>query len=107
MPQRHADINWKEQVREAIRERRFELWFQPIMQVSTGKITSHEALVRLRDGKGTVIPPDLFLPAANRFRITPKIDQYVMQEAARFLAIDPRCGVDQSFRALARGTEAG
>jgi len=57
----------------------FELYAQsitPVQQPSEG--ISYEILLRLQDGKGNLVYPDLFLPAANRFQLMIKIDILVL-----------------------------
>jgi len=85
----HADANWKERIKEALQERWFELWFQPVVDVVTNEIAYHETLIRLRDSNGEIIMPSAFLPSAERFKISPVIDRYVIKYAARYLAADP------------------
>jgi len=87
--QMHADANWKERIKEALLERWFELWFQPVMDLSTNEIAYHETLIRLREPDGEIIMPSAFLPSAERFKIIPVIDRYVIKYAARYLAADP------------------
>jgi diguanylate cyclase (GGDEF)-like protein/PAS domain S-box-containing protein len=48
----------------ALVENRLEVHAQPIVDVSTGVVASAEALVRLRDLDGTLLPPGQFIPVA-------------------------------------------
>jgi diguanylate cyclase (GGDEF)-like protein/PAS domain S-box-containing protein len=86
--QMHADANWKERIKEALQERLFELWFQPVMNLATHEITYHETLIRLREPSGELVMPMAFLPSAERFKIITHIDRYVIKYAARYLMAD-------------------
>jgi PAS domain S-box-containing protein len=81
-------LTWVGRIREALDERRFVLYAQPIMEISSGAVTQHELLIRMVDRDGRVIEPNLFLPAAERFGLIEEIDQWVIGEAARLTAED-------------------
>ncbi len=48
-------------------------------------VTQHELLIRMVDRDGTVIAPNRFLPAAERFGLIEEIDDWVIGEAARLV----------------------
>lgn len=50
-------------VRRAISEDRLVLWYQPKVEVSTGRLCGAEALVRLEDREFGLIAPGAFLPS--------------------------------------------
>lgn len=50
----------------AITENRFEVYYQPIYSLKEKCVVSLEALVRLKDEKLGVIPPDEFIPLAEQ-----------------------------------------
>ncbi len=66
------DLDRRVQLRVAMREtlvkglaeNRIEVHAQPVVDVATGRTTGAEALVRLRDLDGTVLPPAAFIPVA-------------------------------------------
>ena len=60
-----------------------ELYFQPINQPDTRKILGFEALLRLRDEEGTMIPPDHFIPTAERLGLIKDIGKWVLCEALK------------------------
>jgi EAL domain-containing protein (putative c-di-GMP-specific phosphodiesterase class I) len=47
----------------ALRDGRFDVWFQPIMDLRTGHIAGAEALIRMIDDDGTVRAAGSFVPA--------------------------------------------
>ncbi|MGD0473152.1 MAG: EAL domain-containing protein [Candidatus Velthaea sp.] len=79
-----------ERLRNALRDDAFVLYQQPIMNLAHGAIDRCEVLLRLRDGDGTVITPDAFLPVAERFGLMQQIDRWVIREAIRFVAVEHR-----------------
>ena len=58
---------------------RFELFAQDIvpLQIETDKI-SYEILLRMWDSNGDFLPPDTFLPTAERYQLMVDIDIYVL-----------------------------
>ena len=44
----------------------FEVWYQPVKCLSTGKFCSLEALLRLREPDGSLISPAEFIPLAEQ-----------------------------------------
>ncbi|WP_019557327.1 putative bifunctional diguanylate cyclase/phosphodiesterase [Thiomicrorhabdus arctica] len=58
---------------------RFELFAQAIvpLQTESTKI-GYEILLRLWDNKGNFIPPDFFLPTAERYQMMAEIDMFVL-----------------------------
>jgi len=68
---------------EALQEQRFELFGQPIIDVATGAVVSHELLLRMRERDGGLRLPGMFLPAAERSGLILELDRWVIGEAAR------------------------
>ncbi|MQA32499.1 putative bifunctional diguanylate cyclase/phosphodiesterase [Modestobacter roseus] len=62
------------------------LHYQPVVDARTGQLTGFEALVRWdRPGVG-MVPPDVFVPAAEGSRLICDLDRWVLHEATRQLA---------------------
>jgi len=59
----------------------FELNYQPIIDSKTSKIAGFEALLRLPDGNGGYISPDLFIPVAESIGLISPISKWAMHEA--------------------------
>lgn len=68
------------QLRHALGENRLELFFQPQMDCSTGRLTGAEALIRWRDGE-RYIPPDQFIPVAEDSGLIIQIGEWVIEQA--------------------------
>ena len=80
---------WCDRIREALRDGSFEIWFQPVVEVATRRLAYYEALLRLRQPDGAIVPPGEFLPAAERQGLMPQVDRHVMRRCARLLQDDP------------------
>ncbi|WP_295447185.1 EAL domain-containing protein [uncultured Thiodictyon sp.] len=88
--QADARVTWRDKIAEGLRDERFELHFQPIVAVATGVIEHWEALLRLRDIRGELVYPDRFIPVAEKTGQIQAIDHWVLTQAVRLLARDPR-----------------
>ena len=91
-PKLSARLQWQSRIEEALEHDRFELHFQPIMNLATDKISSAEVLLRLRDEDG-LVPPSRFVYIAERVGLMPQVDAWVvehsMEKLARLHEIDP------------------
>jgi diguanylate cyclase (GGDEF)-like protein/PAS domain S-box-containing protein len=105
---RRREMQWAARINNALEENRFELFRQTIQPLQAEEEGSHyEILLRMRDENGGIISPSLFLEAAERYSITPKIDRWVIQSAFRWLVseADERerlalCSINLSGRSL-------
>jgi diguanylate cyclase len=89
---RSEDGRWGVRLKDALREDRFVLLFQPIVEIATGRINHHEALLRLRDEDGRLISAGEFVPAAERLGLVGEIDRWVIRAAAERVAEERRRG---------------
>ncbi len=64
------------------------VYYQPIYSVNEKRFTSAEALLRLIDEEHGFVPPDLFIPAAEKNGTIHKIGAFVLDEVCRFIASD-------------------
>jgi diguanylate cyclase (GGDEF)-like protein len=79
--QKGMKLTWVERIREAIREDRIVLYAQPIVDLRSGEIDREELLVRMIDRDGTEVPPDSFLPIAERFGLIGDLDSFAVNRA--------------------------
>lgn len=73
-----------ELIKKAIKDNRFILFYQPIIKVR-GQILHYEALIRMFDEKDAIIPPNIFIPVAERFGLMSQIDRWVVRNVIRTL----------------------
>ncbi len=80
---RHSgEIQWLLKLQGALRDNKFELYFQPIVHAQAGGVTgpSLEVFVRLAAENGQpAAPPAEFIRAAERYRLMPHVDRWVVQ----------------------------
>lgn len=87
----HGEMRWATRINDALSENRFELNFQ---QISTLRGTSdrgdhYELLLRMRNERGDIVMPSEFLPAAERYNLSTKIDRWVIGSALAWLQASP------------------
>jgi EAL domain-containing protein (putative c-di-GMP-specific phosphodiesterase class I) len=68
-------------IRKALENEELLLYFQPQLDLRTGKIISLEALVRWRHPNYGIIPPEQFIPAAEKSGLIVPIGEYVLRRA--------------------------
>jgi len=83
--QRQGDTYWATKINEALEDDLFVLYAQPIVPLQHKSKISYEILVRIHDGEGGVIPPGLFLPAAERFNLSHRIDRWVIDNTLKWM----------------------
>ncbi|WP_338456439.1 EAL domain-containing protein [uncultured Alteromonas sp.] len=73
-------------LRTAIENDQLALFLQPIVDLQTGKIVKCEALARWKTEDGSYIPPDVFIPLAERTELIFPFGEWLVEEACN--AID-------------------
>lgn len=69
----------------ALSENQFELYFQVISPLQQAEAGLHmEVLLRLPRAQGEMLSPALFLPAAERYSLAPRIDRWVVDHLLRW-----------------------
>ncbi|MDH4945155.1 EAL domain-containing protein [Sulfurimonas sp. C5] len=61
-------------------------YYQPIVDVQTLEIVKYEALVRLRDIDGTILPPSVFLEASRKIRLNKSITKAMIEQTFSFFS---------------------
>jgi len=70
-------------LRRALREGSLFLEYQPIVDAKTRRTVAVEALVRLRDGQGSLMGPDEFIPIAEDTGLVLPLGEWVLRRACR------------------------
>ncbi len=74
-------------VRAAVKDKAFEVYYQPILCVKEGRFISAEALVRLKRPEGeNFISPEDFIPVAEKCGLIQEIDDLVFEKVCSFIA---------------------
>jgi diguanylate cyclase (GGDEF)-like protein/PAS domain S-box-containing protein len=80
---RHSgEIHWLQKLQGALRDNKFELYYQPIVHARAGGVRGPalEVFVRLQGENGAPgAPPAEFIRAAERYRLMPHVDRWVVQ----------------------------
>jgi diguanylate cyclase (GGDEF)-like protein/PAS domain S-box-containing protein len=80
---RHSgEIHWLQKLQSALRDNKFELYYQPIVHAhsSVSNGPGLEVFVRMETENGQpAAPPAEFIRAAERYRLMPLVDRWVVQ----------------------------
>jgi len=105
------EMQWAARINNALEESRFELYRMEIAPLQRHDPGAHyELLLRMQDEQGQIVSPVDFIPAAERYGITPQIDRWVVENALRWLMseADERerlalCSINLSGQSLVDG----
>jgi len=111
-------MQWVARITRALEEERFELYYQPIVPIGRGPASGgagaparadaaaapvteastehwphYELLLRMRDERGELVPPNAFIPAAERYNLMPSLDRWVISHALETLVYRGEPGV--------------
>ncbi len=78
----------------ALQQRELDLYFQPLVRLDSGVVTAAEALLRWRHPTRGIVPPDEFVPIAERTALIGPLTSYVLDGALRECAAWRRLGHD-------------
>ncbi len=71
-------------LREALTDDRIEVFYQPIYSTKEQRFVSAEALVRMRDKAGALVPPSDFIPVAESNGMILELGETVFRKVCRF-----------------------
>ncbi|MGR6773142.1 EAL domain-containing protein [Pectobacterium brasiliense] len=66
---------------QALRQKEFELHYQPIIKLDTAQVVGCEALIRWRHSDGRLITPDSFIPMIRQVGLMKELTFFVINEA--------------------------
>jgi diguanylate cyclase (GGDEF)-like protein/PAS domain S-box-containing protein len=70
-------------LRQALHREQFELFYQPVVQIASGRVIGAEALLRWRHPTFGLVPPVEFISLAERDGLIEAIGGWVLKEACR------------------------
>lgn len=68
-------------LKAAIRDNELFVVYQPKVSLSEQRVVSTEALVRWKRSDGTIVPPGLFIPLAEKWGLIDEVTDFVLQQA--------------------------
>ena len=74
-------LNMIRALRSDFADERLELWYQPQLSLSSGKVIGAEALLRWRTADGALISPSVFIPLAEYSGLIIEIGDWVINQA--------------------------
>jgi diguanylate cyclase (GGDEF)-like protein/PAS domain S-box-containing protein len=90
-PEMHAEairrIEVESQLRVAIDQQQFVMYYQPTIDLQTGRLTGVEALVRWQHPHRGIVPPMEFIPLAEESGLIVPLGQWAIQESCRQVRI--------------------
>ncbi len=107
---RQGEMQWVARLNQALAHDRLQLWSQPIVPIGHDLDESEqfEILLRLVDEDGSTILPEAFLPAAERYGLSTKLDSRVVSTAFNWMSRHPErleklrlCSINLSGTSLA------
>jgi len=108
MQARREDMQWATRLEQALDEDRFVLHAQRIENTQTADVSiCAEVLIRLRDTDGSLIQPNAFLPAAERFNLATRIDRWVLRNSLNALITLPDITAADTFFINLSGQSVG
>ncbi|WP_445115391.1 EAL domain-containing protein [Acinetobacter sp. WZC-1] len=87
-------INLERDLRNAIRNNEFEVYYQPKLCLQTRRIYGFEALVRWNHPELGLIAPDMFIPLAEESSLITDIGQFVLFETCKQIKSWQNMGFD-------------
>jgi diguanylate cyclase (GGDEF)-like protein len=92
------NITWVKKIKNALKQKMFCAYFQPIVNTQTKEIYKYEALLRYIDEDGTAVSPIMFLDIAKKAKLYPNIIIVMLYEAFKLIKHkDKRVTVNISF----------
>lgn len=88
----HHLIDLQKNLKKALQEREFEMYYQPQLDLRENRIIGFEALIRWFSVDKGMIPPDHFIPQSEQLGLIHKIGFFVQQEILDFAKRLDSCG---------------
>ncbi|MGD8589654.1 MAG: PAS domain S-box protein [Chromatiales bacterium] len=90
---RHSEMQWSRRLPRALEEDRIRLYFQtirPLGEQRAAPLLHYEIFIQLLGEEGELVPPDAFLPAAERYKLSDRLDRWVIGRVLGWLHSHPQ-----------------
>jgi diguanylate cyclase (GGDEF)-like protein/PAS domain S-box-containing protein len=84
----------EKELRQAIKERRFVVFYQPKICLHSNRVSGLEALVRWKKADGTMMSPSEFIPPAEETGLIIPLGEIVLEESCRAMQHLDNLGLD-------------
>jgi diguanylate cyclase (GGDEF)-like protein len=81
----NLDIGLSRKIRDLLERDGFLVEYQPVVALDTGRVAMYEVLIRMTGEHEGLVPPNAFLPSADRFGLMDTIDRWVIAHATEQL----------------------
>lgn len=93
--QRELENEIVNDMKDAMEQKQFKVYFQPKYSIKSHEITGAEALVRWERDNGTVLSPNAFIPVYENNGKIIDLDFYVFETVVEFIAENLKAGREQ------------
>lgn len=76
-----TQLYWRHKIVDALAHDKFELHYQPILNISNNDVSHYEALIRIRESDGKLVLPAPFIAVAEKTGLIHDIDHMVLRKA--------------------------
>ena len=80
-----AQLKIETEMRRALEQQEFRVYYQPIMDLKTSSLVGFEALIRWQHPKRGLLPPGEFIPAAEENGLILPLGRWILDESCRQL----------------------
>lgn len=84
MIERNTEV--KRIVRNAVETKKVEMFLQPLISAKTNRVTGAEALARVRNANGEIMPPGIFIPVAEKNGYINLLGEQMFERACEFVS---------------------
>ena len=76
-------------IADALKVNRLLLYRQKIKSLKPNHLSHYEVLVRMKSPQGILVPPNHFIPAAEKYGLIRQIDQWVIEHTFKMITLTP------------------